>query len=541
MTRKFDAKSTADQVLSGIDLTGKRLLITGVSSGIGLETARSLVAHGASVVGTVRDLSKAEAATSSILEAAKQGGGSLELIVLDLASLQSVRAAADNLLAGGQRFDVIIANAGIMATPFGRTVNGFELQFGTNYIGHFALINRIEPLLVDNGRLVVLSSQAHRAADVDLIDPNYEQQKYDPFVAYGRSKTATTLFALEFDKRHRNRGIRAASVMPGNSHTDLLHHFSQEALQGLLENIDKVRAATGLPPGELKDIPQAAATSVWAAVVADKDEIGGRYLEDCAVAPIDDTPNPFVEGVKSYALDANKAELLWSKSEELIDAKGTNPSVMGIIGAGEVGSQIARAAIANGYKVVIANSRGPETLKDLIDELGPSARAATAAEAAEAGDFVVIAVPLKLVNDMPVEQLAGKIVLDTNNYMPWRDGNYPMIDSGEMTVHELRQKQLPTSKVAKAFTHIQAPRLFISSKPAGDPNRHALSVSSDYPEAVELVTRLYDQFGFDTVDNSPLSESWRSGPGQPAWNAHVHQTRDQLRANLARARQIITK
>lgn len=211
---------------------------------------------------------------------------------------------------------------------------------------------------------------------------------------------------------------------------------------------------------------------------------------------------------------------------------------IGIIGAGEVGSQLARAAIAHGYQVVIANSRGPETLRDLVDELGPSARAATAADAAEAGDFVIVAAPLKLVSTLPVEQLAGKIVLDTNNYMPWRDGRYPVVDSGEKTVHELRQEQLPTSKVAKAFSHIQAPRLFLSASPRGTPGRHALSVSSDYPEAVELVTRLYDEFGFDAVDNSPLSESWRSGPGQPAWFTHAHQTRDELKANLAKALRI---
>ena len=198
-------------------------------------------------------------------------------------------------------------------------------------------------------------------------------------------------------------------------------------------------------------------------------------------------------------------------------------TTIGIIGAGEVGSQIARAAIANGYRVVIANSRGPETLAGLVAELGPSARAATAAGAAEAGEFVVIAVPLKLVNDMPVAQLANKIVLDTNNYMPWRDGRYALVDTGAKTEHELRQDQLPTSKVA------------LSARPAGTPGRHALSVSSDYPEAVALVTRLYDQFGFDTADNSPLSESWRSGPGQPAWHAHDHQTRPELVANLAKA------
>lgn len=213
-------------------------------------------------------------------------------------------------------------------------------------------------------------------------------------------------------------------------------------------------------------------------------------------------------------------------------------TTIGIIGAGDVGSQLARAAIKSGYEVVIANSRGPETLRALVAELGPAARAATAAEAAKAGDFVIIAVPLKLINNMPAEALAGKIVLDTNNYMPWRDGRYAMVDSGEKTEHELRQEQLPQSKVAKAFTHIQAPRLFLSARPAGDPNRHALSVSSNFPEAVELVTQLYDQFGFDTVDNSPLRESWRSGPGQPAWHAHEHQTREQLAANLRNARRL---
>ncbi len=320
MAKKFSAKSTADEVLSGVDLKGKRFLVTGVSSGIGLETARSLVVHGASVVGAVRDLAKAEQGTASIRDAASQGGGSLELINLDLASLQSVRACADKLLADGQPFDSIIANAGVMATPFGRTIDGFEVQFGTNHLGHFALINGIKPLLADNGRLVVLSSLAHRGADIDLDDPNFEQQVYDPWVAYSRSKTANSLFAVEFDRRHRDRGIRAASVMPGNSLTDLPRHFSPEELQGLLQTVDAARTEAGLPPKELKEIPQAAATSVWAAVVANKDEIGGHYLEDCAIAPINDTPNPFADGVRSYALDANKAKQLWAKSEELISA-----------------------------------------------------------------------------------------------------------------------------------------------------------------------------------------------------------------------------
>lgn len=214
-------------------------------------------------------------------------------------------------------------------------------------------------------------------------------------------------------------------------------------------------------------------------------------------------------------------------------------NTIGIIGAGEVGSQIARAAIANGYDVVLANSRGPETLQTLIDELGPSARTSTAAEAAAAGDVVVIAVPLKLVNDMPVEELAGKVVLDTNNYMIWRDGHFPDVDSGEKTVHELRQDHLPTSKVVKAFTHIQAPRITIWGQPRGSANRPALSASSDFPEALDIVTRLYDQFGFDTVDNSPLSESWRTAPGQPAWKQERH-TRSELIDNIALAKRLVS-
>lgn len=208
-------------------------------------------------------------------------------------------------------------------------------------------------------------------------------------------------------------------------------------------------------------------------------------------------------------------------------------TTIGIIGAGEVGSHIARAAIASGYTVVIANSRGPETLGALVNQLGPAGRAATAAEAAVAGDFVVVAVPLKLVNDMPVDALAGKIVIDTNNYMTWRDGNYPAVDTGEKTEHELRQEQLPASKVVKAFTHIQAPRI-LTWGPAGSPDRLALSASSDFPEAVAIVARLYDQFGFDTIDHSPLSESWRTRPGQPAWKQSA-QTRSELVANIARA------
>lgn len=234
-------------------------------------------------------------------------------------SLRSIRALAEALVAESKPQDALIANAGVMATPFGRTEDGFETQLAINYLGHFELINKLEPLIVDGGRVVILSSQAHRSADVDLEDLNFEGQPYDPWVAYGRSKTATSLFALELDRRHRHRGVRAASVMPGNSVTNLVRHLAQEDLQGLLESVAKARADAGLPPPMLKDVAQAAATTVWAVVVADKEEIGGKYLEDCAIAPVHDTPNPFADGARAFALDPERAKRLWDETQALID------------------------------------------------------------------------------------------------------------------------------------------------------------------------------------------------------------------------------
>src|SRR5579862_8010493 len=202
----FGATSTTEDVLSGVDLHDKRILVTGVSAGLGVETARSLAAHGAQVVGAARDLTKAKAATEQVRRDAAANGGNFELIELDLASLNSVRACADQLLAKGEPFDVVIANAGVMATPFGHTADGFETQFGTNHLGHFVLVNRIATLIRTGGRLINVSSAGHRYAIVDLDDPNFERTPYDPMVAYGRSKTANILFAVAFDKRHRDRG-----------------------------------------------------------------------------------------------------------------------------------------------------------------------------------------------------------------------------------------------------------------------------------------------------------------------------------------------
>src|SRR5215469_13674092 len=229
MANVFGATSTTEDVLSGINLRGKRILVTGVSAGLGVETARSLAAHGAHVLGAARDLAKAEAATAQVKEDAAGHGGSFELVALDLADLKSVRACADGLLAKGEPFDVVIANAGVMATPLGHTADGFETQFGTNHLGHFVLVNRIAPLI--RGRLINVSSAGHRYSNVDLEDPNFQRTPYDPFVAYGRSKTANILFALAFDRRHRGRGVRAAAVHPGIIETELIRHMSRGWLQ----------------------------------------------------------------------------------------------------------------------------------------------------------------------------------------------------------------------------------------------------------------------------------------------------------------------
>jgi len=321
MANIFGATSTTEDVLAGVSLQGKRILVTGVSAGIGVETARSLAAHGAVVVGAARDLGKAEAASAEVRKDAAANGGSFELIALDLASLKSVRACADKLLEKGQLFDVVIANAGVMATPFGHTADGFETQFGTNHLGHFVLVNKIAPLIRAGGRLINLSSSGHRFSNVDLDDPNFERTPYEPFVAYGRSKTANILFAVAFDQRHRERGVRAAAVHPGGIQTELGRHMDSSHLEKMIEQMNQQLAAEGKAPFQWKTIAQGAATSVWAGFIAPADEVGGCYCENCHVGrivPDDAVIGPISEGVRAYALDPDNAEALWKKSEELV-------------------------------------------------------------------------------------------------------------------------------------------------------------------------------------------------------------------------------
>lgn len=304
---EFTWQSTTDDVLAGHDLTGKRALVTGVSVGLGVETARALVARGAQVIGAARDLTKARAATAEI-------GAGIDLVELDLASLDSVRACADALLAKGEPLDLIIANAGIMATPEGRTKDGFELQLGTNHLGHFVLVNRLAPLLTPGARVVILSSSAHQFSDVDYGDPNYETRPYDAFSAYGASKTANALFAVEFDRRHKARGVRAVAVHPGMIATELMRYMTPETIEAMTA-VAMAEAGDAPPVMNLKTVPQGAATSLWAGVAAPIELVAGRYCEDCGLA---ETTTSGMSGVRPYALDPENARKFWAESERMV-------------------------------------------------------------------------------------------------------------------------------------------------------------------------------------------------------------------------------
>jgi 8-hydroxy-5-deazaflavin:NADPH oxidoreductase len=209
-------------------------------------------------------------------------------------------------------------------------------------------------------------------------------------------------------------------------------------------------------------------------------------------------------------------------------------TTIGLIGAGHIGSQVARLAIQNGYDVVVSNSRGPETLSALVKELGPRARAATAHDAARAGDIVVVTIPLKNIASIPVEPLAGKVVIDTNNYYPQRDGHIPELDNESTTTAELLQKHLPKSKVVKAFNHIYAQELTTHAQARGTPNRRALAIAGDDESAKATVARIIDQFGFDTVDAGPLKEGWRIQRDTPGYGPR--RTASELRNDLAAAK-----
>lgn len=303
----FGPDSTTDDVLDGTDVSGLSVVITGTSAGLGVETARALSARGADVVGVVRDIDKARRNLDAV------GATGVALYEGDLADLGTIRTFAEAFAGDGHdRVDVIIANAGIMACPEARTTDGFELQFGTNHLGHFLLVNLLAAQLLAGApsRVVMVSSAGHGFSDVSIDDPNFDHAAYDPWIAYGRAKTANILFAVELDRRLRDRGVRATALHPGGIITELGRHLTDETLNALVE-------ARGETEVKWKTPQQGAATSVWAGFVADCDLVGGRYCEDCAVAPVIDDPGAS-PGVMRYALDPDTAAALWTRSEELV-------------------------------------------------------------------------------------------------------------------------------------------------------------------------------------------------------------------------------
>ena len=305
----FGYATTAEQVTEGLSLAGKTMLVTGCNSGLGLETMRVLALRGAQVVGTARTMEKAREAGATVT-------GNTVPMACELADPASVRQCVAAVEAAGIRLDAVICNAGIMACPKGKTADGFETQFGTNHLGHFVLMNRIASLLHKGSRLVNLSSAGHRFSDVDLDDPNFEHTPYNEFGAYGRSKTANILFAVEFDRRHKGEGIRATAVHPGGIQTELGRHMTPELIQQMIKNIEEANKAANLPPFEWKTIPQGAATTVWSGFVARADDVGGKYCEDCHVAELVDNAQAR-GGIRRYALDPERAKALWAKSEEM--------------------------------------------------------------------------------------------------------------------------------------------------------------------------------------------------------------------------------
>jgi NAD(P)-dependent dehydrogenase (short-subunit alcohol dehydrogenase family) len=297
--------TTTDEVLAGIDLHGTVALVTGASTGLGLETARALAAAGASVTLAVRTEPRGAAAAATIRELLPDAR--LECGLLDLTSLASVREFAEWFKARHDRLGILVNNAGVMATPFERTADGFELQFGTNHLGHFLLTNLLTPLLVAAApsRVVNLSSGGHRGSDIIWDDPNYERRAYDKFEAYGQSKTANILFTVELDRRLRDRGVRSYAVHPGMIATELGRYMTRDDFRALSARA-KSSPSGGLP--QRKSVESGAATSVWAATSADLRTQGGVYCEDCAVS----------EQHAPWALDADSAQRLWALSETLV-------------------------------------------------------------------------------------------------------------------------------------------------------------------------------------------------------------------------------
>lgn len=312
---EFGFSSTADEVLADKDLAGRTALITGGYSGLGRETARAMAAKGAHVILSGRDATKLAAAADSIAEETR---ASVDTLVCDLASLKSIREAAERALTRFDKIDLLINNAGVMACDEAKTADGFEMQFGTNHLGHFLLTNLLMPLVEkgERARIVNLSSRGHHIAPVDFDDPNFENRAYEKWISYGQSKTANVLFAVGLEQRLADRGIHAYALHPGGIHTNLGRHMSEEDMQNLIERIRKTAEERGEEPQPFKTIPQGAATTCWVATAEELEGAGGLYCEDCHVASEDNESAS--DGVRSYAVDRANAERLWALSEEMV-------------------------------------------------------------------------------------------------------------------------------------------------------------------------------------------------------------------------------
>ncbi|MXO91795.1 SDR family NAD(P)-dependent oxidoreductase [Pontixanthobacter aquaemixtae] len=316
----FGATTTADEALEGHDLSGKLAFITGGASGLGQETARAMAAKGAHVVIAARDQAKLDEASAAIKEGS--GNEKVETILCDLASLDSVRACAKE---AGERFDkidLLINNAGVMACPLMRTADGFEMQFGTNHVGHFLLTNLLMPLVLagTDKRIVNLSSRGHFFDEVHHDDPNYESREYEKWAAYGQSKTANIQFSVGLESRLADQGIHSYAVHPGGILTNLGRHMTDEDREWMMSRFKKSAGESdGETPSGFKTIPQGAATTCVAATASDLAGKGGVYLEDCNVSAVDDENEK--SGVRSYALDPAKADELWAISEQMVGQK----------------------------------------------------------------------------------------------------------------------------------------------------------------------------------------------------------------------------
>jgi NAD(P)-dependent dehydrogenase (short-subunit alcohol dehydrogenase family) len=308
---RFGPETTTSEVLEGIDLGGKVALVTGGTSGLGQETARALAEHGAHVILTAREAAKGEPVASAIRDAT--GNPRVEVEELELGSLKSIREFAERFLARHPRLNILINNAGVMACPQAKTSDGFELQFGTNHLGHFLLGCLLAPALKKGApsRLVSVSSRGHHLSPVVFDDINFERRAYDKWLSYGQAKTANVLFAVGLDRRLSSQGVRANALHPGAIFTQLARHLQQEDYEFLQKR------NRGM---QFKSVEAGAATACFAASAPELEGRGSLYLEDCHVAEINDAPDA-LDGVKPYALDQANAERLWKTSEDLIGAR----------------------------------------------------------------------------------------------------------------------------------------------------------------------------------------------------------------------------